>query len=881
MAVAVGTNDRNRRRSPNLVISRRLGDLESLGHKSASTKSVSVRGKFLFAGEEQFCVRGVTYGPFAARADGVEYPAPAAVAWDFTQMKRNGINAIRVYSVPPKWLLDTAARAGLRVMVGLPWAQHVNFLDEPGMADAIEESVRIGVLRCVRHPAILCFAMGNEIPAGIVRWLGKKRVERFIARLCRAVKDEDPRALCTYVNFPTTEFLELPFLDLFCFNVYLESQPKFEAYLARLQSLAGDKPLLMTEIGLDSRRNGEEQQAQSLAWQVRSTFEGGAAGIFVFSWTDEWHRGGCDIEDWNFGLTRRDRSPKAALAAVQHAFDEIPFASNIEWPKISVVVCTYNGGATLRETFRHLQRLNYPDFEVIVVDDGSTDGGADEAEANGYRLIRTQNAGLSSARNTGLHAANGEIVAYLDDDAYPDADWLKYLALSFLRGDYVGVGGPNIPPPGDGWIADCVTNSPGGPIHVLLTDREAEHIPGCNMAFRKSALLAVGGFDNRFRTAGDDVDICWSLQEAGWKLGFSPAAVVWHHRRNSIRRYWKQQKGYGRAEALLEQKWPEKYNAAGHVSWAGRVYGNGFFTVIPRVGRIYGGMWGSAPFQRLYQPVPGTLSGLILMPEWHLIVALLSVLTLLGLSWKPLFLAAPLLLTAFGLPLVHAIASSLRARFPDAPKNRLAELRSRNVIAWFHLLQPIARLVGRVRWGLTPWRRTTIATLSIPTTYFLTLWSEIWRSAEQRMCDLEAALKAQGAVVHRGGGFDNWDLEVCGGLLGSARLKMVVEEHGQERQLVRLRVWPHYGWIGFALAAALGALASAAGHAQAGVACDSLLVAAILPLLLSLRDCGIAVGLIRKVGQAQTFQEGRGLPKKPVVLDVPTAIPPYLENIRD
>ncbi len=221
MAVALGTNDRNRNHIRSLVVSRGLGNPEFRSGKS-NVKSVRARGKFLFAGDEKFYVRGVTYGPFAARADGVEYPAPAAVAWDFTQMKRNGINTIRVYSVPPKWLLDAAARAGLRVMVGLPWAQHVNFLDEPGMEDAIEESVRSGVRRCARHPAILCFAVGNEIPAGIVRWLGKKRVERFIARLCRVVKDEDSRALCTYVNFPTTEFLELPFLDLFCFNVYLE-----------------------------------------------------------------------------------------------------------------------------------------------------------------------------------------------------------------------------------------------------------------------------------------------------------------------------------------------------------------------------------------------------------------------------------------------------------------------------------------------------------------------------------------------------------------------------------------------------------------------------------------------------------------------------------
>src|SRR5207245_2021241 len=79
--------------------------------------------------------------------------------------------------------------------------------------------------------------------------------------------------------------------------------------------------------------------------------------------------------------------------------------------------------------------------------------------------------------------------------------------------------------------------------------------------------------DPQFRVAGDDVDVCWQLQKRGWTLGFSPAAVVWHHRRDSVRAYWRQQRGYGRAEALLEAKWPEKYNSAGHLTWTGRVYG--------------------------------------------------------------------------------------------------------------------------------------------------------------------------------------------------------------------------------------------------------------------------------------------------------------------
>jgi hypothetical protein len=134
-----------------------------------------------------------------------------------------------------------------------------------------------------------------------------------------------------------------------------------------------------------------------------------------------------------------------------------------------------------------------------------------------------------------MEAATGEIIAYTDDDTRADPQWLSYLAVVFMRTDHAGVGGPNIAPPGDGFVADAVTNAPGGPIHVLLSDREAEHIPGCNMAFRKVCLRELGGFDPQFRAAGDDVDVCWRLQARGWTLGFCPAAMVWHHRRTSVR----------------------------------------------------------------------------------------------------------------------------------------------------------------------------------------------------------------------------------------------------------------------------------------------------------------------------------------------------------
>ena len=151
--------------------------------------------------------------------------------------------------------------------------------------------------------------------------------------------------------------------------------------------------------------------------------------------------------------------------------------------------------------------------------------------------------------------------------------WLRYLAYAYQTTSHAAIGGPNIAPEHDGPIATCVANAPGGPVHVLLTDEIAEHIPGCNMSFRKDILLELGGFDPIYRAAGDDVDLCWRIQHTGRTIGFHPAAFVWHHRRNSLKAYWKQQKGYGKAEALLEAKWPEKYNGFGHLSWAGRIYG--------------------------------------------------------------------------------------------------------------------------------------------------------------------------------------------------------------------------------------------------------------------------------------------------------------------
>jgi GT2 family glycosyltransferase len=799
-----------------------------------------VHGKFLYIGHEHFWIRGVTYGTFRPDPTGLQFPTKDVVERDFRAIADAGFNSVRVYTTPPSWLLDEAARCGLRVMIGLPWEQHIAFLDDNTRVQRIMRDTRLSVRGSARHPAVLCYVVGNEIPPSVVRWYGKSRIERFIKSLCEAVKSEDSAALATYVNFPTTEYLDLPFLDFFAFNVYLERKESLKSYLARLQNLAGERPLVMAEIGLDSRRNGEAAQAQSLDWQIATAFEAGCAGAFVYAWTDEWFRGGHDIDDWDFGLTTRDRQPKAALPTVSARFANVPFAPDYQWPKVSVVVCSCNGAQTVAETLAALEDMEYPDYEIIVIDDGSTDQTSAIASKHNVRLIRTKNRGLSVARNLGLKAATAEIIAYIDDDAYPDPHWLTYLVAAFLHTEHAGVGGPNIAVPGDGAIADCVANAPGGPIHVLLSDDVAEHIPGCNMAFRREKLLAIGGFDPRFRVAGDDVDICWRLQERGWTIGFAPSAVVWHHRRNSIKRYLKQQFGYAKAEALLAEKWPGKYNSAGHVTWRGHLYGKGIVETLFARSRIYHGQFGSAPFQSVYQVSPGNLSSLSLMPEWYFLLLLFGFVTMLGISWTPLLWLTPLLIAGVGLTLVQAIRASLRATFDSKPNSKLGYAGLRLLVAWLHLVQPAARLFGRVQHGMGPWSWKGITHI-LPLPTIVSLWTTRWQPIESRLSALASILNGAGTPIIRGGDFDRWDLSILGGLFGTIRVIAMVEEHGKGKQLCRFRTWPKPPNSVIAIFVAIMIAAGLAAANHAATPAGFLALAGCTIGLLIYRDCAHAM----------------------------------------
>ena len=222
--------------------------------------------------------------------------------------------------------------------------------------------MREAAVACAMHPAVFALSVLNEIPADIVRWSGAGAIADFIDESVTVAKSVDPDCLCTFGNYPPTEFLNPQNIDFVCFNVYLHNQKPFENYLARLQSIADRKPLILGEYGIDSLREGEARQREILEWQTKTCFCSGLAGAVIFSFTDEWYHHERPVLDWAFGLVTCDRRPKPAFAVVQKVFTR-PQLSLARYPLVSVVVACYNGERQSQSVFGFFERPNYPAYE--------------------------------------------------------------------------------------------------------------------------------------------------------------------------------------------------------------------------------------------------------------------------------------------------------------------------------------------------------------------------------------------------------------------------------------------------------------------------------------------------------------------------------------
>lgn len=768
-----------------------------LAHPNGYTGRVTTDGRFFALNGRRFDFRGVTYGTFCPRSDGDLFPERDQIKQDFASIAKAGFTVVRTYTDPVEDVGDLAADWGLKLLAGVfyPDWRYLVGCSRRQFARVAKEARALVRAAARRHAAdenLLGLVVGNEIPSDVVRWVGQKTVSRLISDLAEVVREEDPERLVTYANYPTTEYLDLPDLDFVTFNVFLEDREDFRRYVNRLSTLAGDRPLVLGEIGFDSG-GGEQRQAELIGTQLEVALERGVAGTCIFSWTDEWGVGGKPVEGWHFGLTRHDRSPKPALETASR-FNRTGLRDlKEEWPTVSVVVCAHNAEDTLEECLSHLCALDYPGLEAIVVDDGSTDSTAEISRRHPVKLLENGWGGLSAARNAGCVAATGEIVAYLDSDAYPAPEWPYYLALGFDAPEVVGVGGPNLPPPGCGAVAQQVARAPGGPAHVLLTDDRAEHVPGCNMAFWKDTLLEVGVFDPIYVAAGDDVDLCWRVLDSGGEISFHPGAVVWHHPRASVKGYLRQQRGYGKAEALVSARHPNRFSGLGSARWRGFIYNSLNNSTFGQ--RIYRGVYGSALFQSVYRSESHRLDFA------HQVGMPLALLALLA---SPLLaIAGSTMMPVLAAGFVLALGAIDAARVTPPCSMARGRLRFRLGVGLLHLLQPLVRTWGRLRNGSAAARVLQPEALpSVSRSEGNLLIFAADRPREQFVVALAAHLRRAGMRLATATGWEDHDLKV----LGSSTVAGTVTTGAFPEGCIQMRIRRRLRWRAVVLMGALAVL---------------------------------------------------------------------------
>lgn len=241
----------------------------------------------------------------------------------------------------------------------------------------------------------------------------------------------------------------------------------------------------------------------------------------------------------------------------------------------SIIICTHNRSSNLVNALEKLAALDYPrdNYEIIVIDNGSTDDTSEVvAEASRHESIiyvREERVGLSYARNRGIETAGGAYIAFIDDDAWPEAGWLRKLEEVFKNPNVACAGGKVIP------VLQKLTGWPHW-LHrrhlsfftvIDYPDQRKLHYAayplGTNIAFRKSVFAQIGYFDPSLGRTGtsllsmEEIELCYRIENAGFDIVYTPEAIVNHKvHEERLTKEWVEQRAYweGISAALLEWK---------------------------------------------------------------------------------------------------------------------------------------------------------------------------------------------------------------------------------------------------------------------------------------------------------------------------------------
>ena len=230
-------------------------------------------------------------------------------------------------------------------------------------------------------------------------------------------------------------------------------------------------------------------------------------------------------------------------------------------PLVSIIIPVKNEEHTIEKCLHSLHALNYPHYEIIVVNDGSTDSTGEILKKIGtITVITTEGKGPSVARNLAIAKSHGEYLAFTDGDCVIDPEWLHELLAHFTDAKIMGVGGDQLCPEDEtsfGRDVHRFFNLIAFSSDYLKTKKSVmavKHNPTCNMMYRRKAFETLGDFKKNLWPC-EDLEFDYRLTRAGYTLIFNPKAIVYHYRPKSLKKFSQMHFRYSRAHAKLVRKY--------------------------------------------------------------------------------------------------------------------------------------------------------------------------------------------------------------------------------------------------------------------------------------------------------------------------------------
>ena len=555
---------------------------------------------------------------------------PEQVERDLAQMREIGLNVVRIYHVPPRWFLDRlrGRRHARPDHAAVGKARRVSAANACARRDRRDGAAR----RSPRTAGIRRSSAISSATKSPARWCAGsacRRVTEFVEKLIRIGRETDPRPL----------FLrELSAHGIFCSRkTSISPASTFTCTTSATSSVTccackicrEERPLILGEFGMDTIRHTEDEQAEMLGWHIESVVRCGLAGTIFFAWTDEWFTGEQEITDWAFGIVTRTREPKKAFHVLREnsarttRLCRIGVAGRSRSSRSSSVPTTAR--KTLAECLESLGKIDYPNYEVILVDDGSTDNTREiAARFPNVRYVHQTNHGLSHARNHG--AAVGQRRDFrlhrlrLHGRSRLALLFGRHAAERRLRrgggAECFAAGaelGPGLRRGGAGRArATFCSPTPWPSTFRVVTwpftaGRLRTSAASTPSITRPATTWIFAGASSRPAASSPSAP-----PRSSGIIAVSPCAPFANSR-----------KGYGEAESMLRFKHLVFFGPTGTAKWRGQIYGTPRFSWFINRPIIYHGVFGEGFFQSIYPTPQSEVAAYLSSIEWFALTVFL------------------------------------------------------------------------------------------------------------------------------------------------------------------------------------------------------------------------------------------------------------------